>query len=66
MKTVTVPMVPMIAMNNREGRIAGLDWQTACSGDYLDNIDAPEFIPTGSMVQCYSYRMASCVRRCEA
>ena len=65
MKTVSAPMVPMITLNNREGRIAGLDWQTACPGDYLDNIDAPEFLPTGSTVQCFGYRMASCVRRGE-
>lgn len=32
---------------------------------YAGCLDAPEFIPAGSMVRVFDYRMASCVRRCE-
>ena len=57
-----VPLIPLVSrmtLDSREG------WQSVYVGDYLDNIDAAEFIPCGSMVQVSGYRMASCVRRCE-
>ena len=62
----TIPHLPIIQQpdsNNRTGRIFSLKQPVAYVGDYLDNIDAPEFIPAGSMVQVSGYRMSSCARR---
>lgn len=62
MKTASIVHLDVI---KTDGKIDNLDGETPYYGEYRDSLDAPEFLPMGSMVGCFGYRMASCVRRGE-
>ena len=62
MKTASIVPLEVIKI---DGRIDNSTIGIPYCWEYRDSLDAPEYIPTGSMVGCFGYCMASCIRRGE-